>query len=173
MLYKFKNHKPIIDSNVFLAPGSKIIGNVNIKSGSSIWYNAVLRGDIAEISIGKNSNVQENSSLHVDHDAPLNIGDNVTIGHGVVLHGCTIKDNCLIGMGATILNNAVIGENSIIGAGALIPEGKEIPAGSLVVGVPGKVIRELSEENRENLIAHAEEYVKLAEEYQSAELVNR
>jgi len=172
MLYKINNQAPVIAENTFLAPGCKIIANVHIKTGSSIWYNSVLRGDLAEINIGENSNVQENCSLHVDHNAPLNIGDNVTVGHGVVLHGCTVKDNCLIGMGATILNDAIIGENSIIGAGALIPEGKEIPSGSLVLGVPGKVVRELSKEEINKISNNAEEYVRLAIMYQNIEIID-
>ncbi len=172
MLYKIDKQEPVIAENTFLAPGCMIIANVHIKTGSSIWYNSVLRGDLAEINIGENSNIQENCSLHVDHNAPLNIGDDVTVGHGVVLHGCTVKDNCLIGMGATILNNAIIGENSIIGAGALIPEGKEVPSGSLVLGVPGKVVRELSESEIAKLKLHAEEYTRLANFHQSIERID-
>ncbi len=172
MLYQFKEQSPEVSEDTFLAPGCKIIGDVTIKSGSSIWYNAVLRGDIAAINIGENSNIQENCSLHVDHNTPLNIGNNVTVGHGVVLHGCRIKDNCLIGMGATILNDALIGKNSIIGAGALIPEGKEIPPGSLVIGIPGKVIRELSETEINKLEDHAKDYANLADAHKDIQQID-
>ncbi|MFW5972267.1 MAG: gamma carbonic anhydrase family protein [Bacillota bacterium] len=171
MIYKYKDKEPNIAEDVFLAEGSKTIGEVTLKSGASVWYNAVLRADIAPIVVGKNSNIQENSSLHVDYDTPLIIGDNVTVGHGVVLHGCNIQDNCLIGMGATVLNNAVIGKNSVIGANALIPEGKEIPPNSLVVGVPGKVVRELSDSDIEKVINNARIYVGLAKEHQAIEKI--
>ena len=162
----YKN--PEIDKTAFIAPGAKIIGDVIIKKDASIWYNAVLRGDIDKITIGENTNIQENSSLHVDHNAPLEIGNNVTAGHGVILHGCKINDNCLIGMGATILNNAVIGKNSIIGANALVTEGKEIPPNSLIIGVPGKVIRELKPGEIEKIKNSAEHYIELARDHKQA-----
>lgn len=167
MLYPFAGEEPKIAEDVFLAPGCKIIGEVKIKEGASVWYNAVIRGDLAKIEIGQQSNIQENSSLHVDHDQELIIGDKVTIGHGAVIHSCAIKDNCLIGMGATILNGAVIGENSIIGANALITEGKKIPPGSLVIGVPGKVIKQLNNKQIKQLSQHAEDYAKLASKYKN------
>ena len=165
MLIEFKGKKPEIAADIFIAPGSQLIGEVVVKQKSSIWFNAVLRGDLAPIRIGEKTNIQENCSLHVDHDQPLNIGNQVTVGHGAILHSCQIEDNCLIGMGATILNGAVIGKNSIVGAGALIPENREIPPESLVVGLPGKVIRNLKEKEIKKLKEQAAEYYRLAREY--------
>ena len=165
MIHSFDGNKPEIKEDVFIAEGSKIIGNVVIKKGASIWFNTIIRGDIDSIKIGQNTNVQENSTLHIDKGIPLNIGDNVTIGHGAVLHGCTVNNNCIVGMGSTVLNNAEIGENTIIGAGALIPEGKEIPPGSLVLGVPGKVVRDLKEDEINKIKKSAEHYHQLARRY--------
>ena len=166
MIQTFDGNKPEIKENVFIAEGSKIIGDVVIEKGASIWFNTIIRGDIDSIKVGQNTNIQENSTLHIDKGISLSIGDNVTIGHGSVLHGCTVEDNCIVGMGATILNNAVIGENTIIGAGALVPEGKEIPSGSLVLGVPGKVVRELKEDEKNEIKESADHYQKLARRYQ-------
>ena len=165
MIHSFNGNKPEIKENVFIAEGSKVIGNVVIEQGASIWFNTIVRGDLDSIKINKNTNIQENSTLHVDQDIPLNIGKNVTVGHGAILHGCSIQDNCIIGMGATILNKAVIGKNTIIGAGALIPENKKIPAGSLVLGVPGKVIRELNDEEIKEIRESADHYQELASKY--------
>ncbi len=165
MIKKIRGKKPKIDNSVFIASGSKIIGNVTIKKKSSIWYNTVLRGDIAPITIGSMTNIQENCSLHIDHDCPLILEEGITVGHGVILHSCKIKNNCLIGMGSTILNNAIIGANSIIGAGALVTEEKEIPPYSLVMGVPGKVVRKLKEEEIEKIKKSAKGYFKLAQEH--------
>ncbi len=163
--YPYKDKNPRIAHNVFMAEGSRIIGDVTISEESSIWFNATIRGDIAKVSIGRKTNIQDNCVLHVDYGYPLTIGDSVTVGHGVILHGCTINDGTLIGMGATILNGAVIGEESIIGANALVTEGKEIPPRSLVVGIPAKVIRELTEEEISALYKSAEGYAKEAKEY--------
>ena len=144
-IYSLNGVSPVLpeDGDFWIAHDANVIGNVILNRGTSVWFGATLRGDNEEIIIGKGSNVQENSVLHTDLGFPLKIGENCTIGHKAMLHGCTINKNTLIGMGATILNGAIIGENCLIGAGALIPEGKEIPAGSLVMGVPGKVIKEL------------------------------
>ena len=165
MIYEFKGMKPEIADDVFTAPGSKIIGNITIKKGASIWYNTVVRGDIGSIIIGEKTNIQENASLHIDSGQPMKIGKNVTVGHGAILHGCEIENNCIIGMGATILNGAVIGEGSIIGAGALVAEGKTIPPGSLVVGVPGKIIKKLNKENIKQIQESAEHYYHTAQEH--------
>ena len=165
MIKKFNDIKPDIADDVFTAPGCQIIGNVTIKSKSSIWYNAVIRGDIDKIEIGIKTNIQENCSLHIDFETPLKINNDVTVGHGAILHGCTIKNNCLIGMGSTILNQAVIGKNSIIGAGALITEEKEIPPNSLVLGVPGKVVRKLKEKEIDKIKKSAEHYYQLAQKH--------
>ncbi|NLY53747.1 MAG: gamma carbonic anhydrase family protein [Firmicutes bacterium] len=154
-----------IHADTFIAPTADIVGDVTIGEGSSVWYHAVLRGDMAPIMIGKNSNIQDGCLLHVAEGFPLQIGNYVTAGHGAILHGCTVEDGVLIGMGAIVLDGAVIGSGSIIGAGAVIPEGKVIPPRSLVVGVPGKVIRELDEAKAQELIAHAEKYARLGREY--------
>ncbi len=150
-----------IHENTFVAPTAAVVGKVTIGTGSSVWYHAVLRGDMAPITIGDNSNIQDGCLLHVAADFPLQVGNYVTVGHGAILHGCTIEDGALIGMGAIVLDGAVIGEGSIIGAGALVAEGKVIPPRSLVVGLPGKVIRQLDEAKAAELIAHAEKYVQL------------
>lgn len=145
--------------NYWIAGNATVIGNVILKENASVWFNAVARGDNDPIIIGENSNVQDGSTLHTDHGAPLTIGRDVTIGHMAMLHGCTVGDETLIGIGSTILNHAVIGRNCIIGAHALIPEGKVIPDGSLVMGTPGKVVRELSEDQIALIRASAEVYV--------------
>ncbi|MFW5787735.1 MAG: gamma carbonic anhydrase family protein, partial [Halanaerobiales bacterium] len=151
MIYEMEGKEPRLEEEVFVADGSKIIGNVKIEYGASIWFNSVIRGDLGPIKIGSKTNIQENSTLHVDEGKPLTIGNYVTVGHGAILHGCTVKDNCLIGMGSTILNDAVVGENSIIGAGTLLPENKIIPPNSLVMGVPGRVRREITEKEIEEI----------------------
>lgn len=142
-LYSLGDLTPVCDADTWVAPDANVIGNVVLEAGASVWFGATLRGDNEEIRIGAGSNVQENSVFHTDRGFPLVIGTNCTIGHKVMLHGCTIGNNSLIGMGATVLNGAKIGDNCLIGAGALITEGKEIPDGSLVMGAPGKVVRQL------------------------------
>ncbi|OWZ83285.1 gamma carbonic anhydrase family protein [Natranaerobius trueperi] len=165
MIHKYEGYSPKISEDVFVATGAQIVGDVLIKNGASIWFNAVLRGDLEKVSIGQKTNIQDGCICHVDKDEPLIIADYVTVGHGAILHGCTVEKGALIGMGATVLNGAKIGENSIVAAGALVPEGKEIPPRSLVVGVPGKVIKELSEEEVKKLIDSAENYYKKAQKY--------
>ena len=157
----FKDILPKVNDNTFIAPGALVIGHVIMEEGSSVWHNAVLRGDVNSIYVGKNSNIQDCSVVHSETNYKTTIGNNVTIGHSAVIHGCTIEDNVLIGMNATVLNGAVIGEGSIVGANALIPQGKVIPANSLVVGVPGKVIKTVSNEEVEDLIKHANNYRQL------------
>ncbi len=125
MIYKYKDKIPDVEKAVFIAESADIIGEVKLGSNSNIWYNSTLRGDIAPVVVGDNTNIQDNSVLHVAHDLPCIVGSNVTVGHGVILHGTEVKDGCLIGMGAILLNNSVIGENSVVGAGALVTEGKE------------------------------------------------
>jgi len=143
MIYAIDGIVPEIDPDAWVAPGSTIIGQVRLLPGSSVWFGVTIRGDNEPIVLGAGSNIQENSVLHTDPGCPLTIGSGCTIGHKAMLHGCTIGDNSLIGMGATVLNRAVIGRNCLIGAGALITEGKVIPDGSLVMGAPGKVVRDL------------------------------
>lgn len=143
---------------VYLAEGAKIVGDVSIGEGSSVWYNAVIRGDSNPIVIGENTNIQDNAVLHVSHSHAMSIGDNVTIGHGAIVHGCTIGNNVLIGMGAIVLDGAVIEDNCIIGAGALITQGKLIPEGSLCFGNPAKVVREITKEEKKSILENANEY---------------
>ncbi|MEM8631580.1 MAG: gamma carbonic anhydrase family protein [Pseudomonadota bacterium] len=146
------------DGDVWIAPDAKVIGNIVIGSGASVWFGATLRGDNEPITIGEGTNVQENTVMHTDMGFPLTIGRDCTIGHKAMLHGCSIGDESLIGMGATVLNGAKIGKNCLIGAHALIPEGREIPDGSLVMGMPGKVVRNLDDAAIEGLRASAKHY---------------
>jgi len=144
-IYRLGNHIPQVDPTAWVAPGCHVIGDVVLEEKTSVWFGTTIRGDNEPITIGAGSNVQENAVLHTDMGFPITIGAGCTIGHKAMLHGCTIGENTLIGMGATVLNGAVIGKNCLIGAGALITEGKEIPDGVLVMGVPGKVVRELDD----------------------------
>ena len=158
MLYALDGVAPTVDPTAWIAPGTHVIGNTTVAADASVWFGTTIRGDNEPISIGAGSNVQENCVLHTDPGCPLTIGENCTIGHKAMLHGCTIGDNSLVGMGATILNGAVIGKNCLIGAGALITEGKVIPDGSLVMGVPGKVVRALDDAAIQGLTASALHY---------------
>ena len=143
MIYALDGVAPAIDPTAWVAPGSQIIGKVTVMADASVWFGVTIRGDNEPIIIGQGANVQENSVLHTDMGFPLTIGTGCTVGHKAMLHGCTIGDNSLIGMGATVLNGAVIGANCLIGAGALVTERKVIPDGSLVMGAPGRVVRQL------------------------------
>lgn len=167
MIRSFKTHQPRIASSAFVAETATIIGRVTLDEQSSVWYGAVLRGDECAITVGKGSNIQDNAVLHGNSaiGADVVIGEYVTVGHGAIIHGCRIGDETLIGMGATVLNGAVIGKRCVIGAGALIKENAVIPDGSLVVGVPGRIVRALSSEQAEGNRRLAEEYIALAEEY--------
>ncbi|MBJ3762943.1 gamma carbonic anhydrase family protein [Maribius pontilimi] len=167
MIYDLDGNTPLIDPDgtVWIAPDANIIGKVVLGSKASVWFCATLRGDNEEIRVGAGSNVQENCVLHTDMGFPLTIATNCTIGHKAMLHGCTIGDNSLIGMGATILNGAKIGRNCLIGAGALVTEGKEIPDGSLVMGAPGKVVRQLDDDAIAGLEASALHYQQNAARY--------
>lgn len=157
-LYALGTDRPTIDDDAWVAPDANLIGKVVLEAGSSVWFGSTLRGDNEVIHVGRGSNVQENCVFHTDMGFPLIIGTNCTIGHKVMLHGCTIGDNSLIGMGATVLNGARIGKNCLIGAGALITENKVIPDGSLVMGAPGKVIRQLDDKAIAALTASAVHY---------------
>lgn len=158
---------PQIGKNVFVAQGAILRGDVTLGEHSSVWFNAVIRAETASIVIGQNTNIQDNCVLHVDAGADVRIGNQVTIGHGAIVHGCTIGDNTLIGMGAVILNHAVIGKNCIIGAGALITQNMVIPDNSLVIGNPGKVKRDLTSEEIESITENARHYVEEAAHYRS------
>ena len=156
------NTQPTIDPEAFIAEGAVVRGDVRIERNASIWYNAVLRGDVDSIAVGEGSNIQDGCVVHVDRGCPVRIGRNVTVGHGAIVHGCTIGDGTLIGMGAIILNGAVIGEGCIVGAGALVTQGKHIPAGTLVVGSPARTARAVTPEEREHNLANAQLYVEEA-----------
>ncbi|WP_426031784.1 gamma carbonic anhydrase family protein [Cypionkella sp. TWP1-2-1b2] len=158
MIYALDGIAPQIDPSAWVADTAVLIGKVTLEADANIWFGAILRGDNEEIRIGRGSNIQENAVLHTDMGYPLTIAANCTIGHKAMLHGCTIGEGSLIGMGATVLNGAKIGKGCLIGAGALITEGKEIPDGSLVMGAPGKVVRQLDAEAQARLIKSAENY---------------
>jgi carbonic anhydrase/acetyltransferase-like protein (isoleucine patch superfamily) len=160
MLRPYQGIRPTIPASCYVDPSAQVIGDVTLGERSSIWMNAVVRGDVNSIRIGANSNVQDCAVLHgMRYVHAVHIGDFVTIGHNATVHGCTVHDACLIGMGATILNGAVIGEGSIIAAGALIPEGTIIPPNSLVAGVPGKLRRTLGPEDRDSILQYARNYL--------------
>ena len=166
-LYSLANRKPTLGHDAWIAPNATVIGDVRLGDNASVWWNAVLRGDNDTITIGANSNIQDGSVLHADEGVPLTIGANVTVGHLVMLHGCTIGDESLIGIKSVILNKAVIGRHCIIGANSLIPEGKVIPDRSLVMGSPGKVVRQLSDEEVALLRHAAQGYVDNARRYRA------
>ena len=149
-----------IDEQAVVFPGAVVQGDVTVGADSSIWYHAVVRGDVQSIVIGEGTNIQDGAILHVDRDASLHIGDKVTVGHGAILHGCTVEDHVLIGMGAIVMNHAVVGEGSIVGAGALVTQNMVIPRGSLVMGSPAKVRREVRPEELEASIRNAENYIR-------------
>ena len=161
----YKGVWPTIEDNVFIAPGAMVIGDVTIREGASIWYNTVIRGDTAPIVIGHRTNIQDNCTLHVDPDSPLTIGNECTIGHGAVVHGATLGDQVLVGMKAVVLNHAQVGSKTIIGACALVGEHKNIPEGVLILGIPAKYVRELTEAELEHIVTSAEGYHERALEH--------
>lgn len=174
MIHNFKNFTPKIGKNCWLAPSCDVIGDVEIGEDSSVWFGTVIRGDVHYIKIGARTSIQDLSMVHITHHkkadrsdgSPTIIGDDVTIGHRVMLHGCTIENACLIGMSATILDNAVIGKESIVGAGALVTKGKVFPPRSLILGSPAKAVRTLSDEEVKELYASAKRYVAFKNEYE-------
>ena len=168
MLYALGDDQPIVNNSSWVAPTAVLIGRVKLLKNSSVWWNAVLRGDNEWIEVGENSNVQDNAVLHTDPGAPLTIGSDVTVGHLAMLHGCTIEDGALIGMGATVLNGAVIGKGAVIGSNALIANGKIIPPYSLVMGQPGKIIKELTPEQSAEFQAGSARYVENWQRYQKS-----
>ena len=165
MIMPFKDKKPKIHPSAFVAPGAHVIGDVTIGAGSSIWYGAVLRGDINFIRIGKNTNIQDGSVLHVDYDRPCILKDGVIVGHQATVHACTVENSVLVGIGSRILNGAKIGAFSLIGAGALVRENAVIPQYSLVLGLPGKVVRKLTPKEAAEHLLRAKRYTALAKEY--------
>ena len=167
MFYDLKDKKPKNSGENWVAPNAVVIGDVTLEKNTSIWFNATLRGDIENIHIGEGSNVQDGSVLHTDPGCPLKIGKEVTVGHLVMLHGCTIGDNSLIGIGAVILNNAKIGKNCIIGAKALITEGMVVPDGSMVLGIPAKIKKELTLEEQAIPSLNAHHYIENYKRYKA------
>ncbi|MDI6846264.1 MAG: gamma carbonic anhydrase family protein [Candidatus Saccharicenans sp.] len=161
MTLEIKKDRAIIHPETFVADRAVIVGRVILKKGASVWYNAVLRADIADIVIGEYSNIQDNCVVHVDYDTPTILGDYVTVGHGAILHACKIGNNTLIGMGAIVLDRAIIPDNCLVAAGALVPPGKTFPEGSLILGSPAKVARTLTEEEIRHLRDHALSYYEL------------
>ncbi|MFI9628048.1 gamma carbonic anhydrase family protein [Streptomyces sp. NPDC052042] len=160
--------RPEVDADAFTAPTSVVVGEVTLEAGSSVWYHAVLRADCGPIVIGSDSNIQDNCSVHTDPGFPVTVGERVSVGHNAVLHGCTVEDDVLVGMGATVLNGAHIGAGSLIAAQALVPQGMRVPPGSLVAGVPAKVKRHVTEEEREGIRFNAAGYIELAKAHRRA-----
>jgi len=165
MIKNFKSKKPNLDNELYIAETAVVIGDVTLKKNTNIWFGAVLRGDEEPITIGENTNIQENCVIHVDRGNNVVIGDGCTIGHGAIIHGCSLKNNVLVGMGAIVLNGAKIGDNTIIGAGSLVTQNKEFEDGVLILGNPAKVIRKLEEEEIEGIKESALHYVELSKEF--------
>ncbi|MDP1654144.1 MAG: gamma carbonic anhydrase family protein [Rhodocyclaceae bacterium] len=165
-IYRVGEKTPQLAPSAWVAPNATIAGDVRLAENVSIWWNAVLRGDNDPITIGENTNIQDGSVLHTDEGIPLTLGRDITVGHLVMLHGCTVGDGSLIGIGSIVLNGAAIGKQCLIGAGTLIPEGKTIPDRSLVVGSPGRVVRELTNEDIARIAYSAQHYVQNAQRYQ-------
>ena len=163
----YGNHEPKVADTAFVAPNATLIGDVEIGPGAGVFYGAVVRGDRSPLRLGSDSNLQDNVSVHSDPGHPCTIGDRVSVGHGAVVHGCTLENEVLVGMNATVLNGAVIGTGSLIAAGAVVLEGTQVPPGSLVAGVPGKVRRELTDEERTAVRQNAEHYIELSREHRA------
>jgi carbonic anhydrase/acetyltransferase-like protein (isoleucine patch superfamily) len=166
-VYRLGEHTPRIHETAWVAESAEVIGRVELAEGASVWFGAIVRGDVEDIRIGRNSNVQDNSVLHADVGVPLQIGANVTVGHHVMLHGCTIGDGALIGIRAVVLNGAKIGRNCIVGAGSVVTEGKEFPDGTLILGTPAKVVRELTAEQITEMQHGAPHYVGNARRFRT------
>jgi len=166
-IYELDAGTPRLAETAWVADSAQVMGNVDLDDDASVWFGAVIRGDTEVIRIGKRSNIQDGSVMHADHGKPMTMGDNVTVGHKVMLHGCTIGDGSLIGIGAVVLNGAKIGKNCLVGAGALVTEGKEFPDGSMIVGSPAKVVRELSPEQIEGLRQSARNYIQNARRFKA------
>lgn len=165
MLFSYNGRKPSLSEDVFIAPGAKVIGDVTIGEESSVWFNTVLRGDEAPITIGNGCNIQDNCTCHLFEGFPLVLEDDVSVGHNAILHGCKVKKGALIGMGAIVLDGAEIGEGALIGANTLIPAGKKIPPNTMVLGSPGKVVRELNDKDKELIALTIETYKKKGKEF--------
>ena len=166
-IYQLDDLTPAIHETAWVADSAQVLGNVRLAEDSSIWFGVVIRGDMDAISVGRGTNIQDNSVLHADHGVPLTIGDNVSVGHQVMLHGCTIGDGSLIGIQAVILNGAKVGKNCLVGAGSLITEGKEFADNSMIFGSPAKAVRQLSAEQIEGLKMISDHYIENARRYRS------
>lgn len=166
-IYQLDSLIPSLHASAWVADDAQVIGNVTLAEDVSVWFGVVVRGDTESITVGKGSNIQDNSVLHADHGKPLVVGENVTVGHQAMLHGCSIGDNSLIGIQAVVLNGAKIGKNCLVGAGALVTEGKEFPDGSMILGSPAKVVRQLSAEQIESLKMSAQHYIDNARRYKT------
>lgn len=169
MIRKFQDKTPRIPGECFVAETASVIGDVTLGEGASVWYGAVVRADAEPITVGAGTNIQDCAVLHCDRGFPLVLGRDVTVGHSAIVHGATVRDRVMIGMHATVMNGSVIGEDSIIGAGALVTEGTVVPPGSLVLGVPGKVVRPVTEEQRQLIRWDAQHYRELAQEHKKEE----
>lgn len=166
-LYQLDNLTPTVHESAWVADSAQVLGNVHLAEDSSVWFGVVIRGDTDTIRVGRGTNIQDNSVLHADRGMPLTIGDNVTVGHQVMLHGCTIGEGSLIGIQAVVLNGAKIGKNCLVGAGSLVTEGKEFPDGSMILGSPAKAVKQLSPEQIEGLKMSAKHYVDNARRYKT------
>ena len=166
-LLPFRGQTPQLAVDAYVAPGAWLIGNVTLLPGASVWFNAVLRGDNTSITVGRISNLQDGVIVHVDADFPVHIGDEVTVGHAAIVHGATVERRVLVGMQSVILNGATVGKGSILGAGALVPEGRNIPPRSLVLGTPGRVVREVRDEEYASIVESARHYAELAQTYRT------
>jgi carbonic anhydrase/acetyltransferase-like protein (isoleucine patch superfamily) len=166
-VYKLGEHTPKIHDSAWIAASAEVIGRVTLAEGASVWFGAIVRGDVEDIRIGRNSNIQDNSVLHADSGQPLVIGENVTVGHQVMLHGCNVGDGALIGIRAVVLNGAQIGRNCIVGAGAVVTEGKSFPDGTLILGAPAKVVKEVSPEQIAGMKAGAAHYLENARRFRA------
>lgn len=155
----------VVGNPLFVAPNATVIGDVTLTAKVSIWFGAVVRGDKDRIVIGEGSNIQDNCVVHTSAGHPVIIGSNVSVGHGAILHGCTLSDRVLVGMGAVVLNGAVVGEDSVIGAGAVVTEDMVVPPGSVVVGVPGRILKQASDAQKQHIVKNAKAYIALASEY--------
>ena len=164
-VYQLDDHQPQIAPSAWVADSAQVMGAVTLEADASIWFGATVRGDTEHITVGEGSNIQDGSVLHADHGMPLKVGKHVTVGHMVMLHGCTIGDESLIGIGAVVLNGAKIGRNCLVGAGSLVTEGKEFPDGSMIMGTPAKVVRQLTPEQIEGLRRSALHYVENAHRF--------
>jgi carbonic anhydrase/acetyltransferase-like protein (isoleucine patch superfamily) len=166
-VYQLDDRIPKIDPSAWVAESGQVMGGVTLEANASVWFGATLRGDTEHITIGEGSNIQDGSVLHADYGTPLTVGKNVTVGHMVVLHGCTIGNESLIGIGAVVLNGAKIGKNCLVGAGSLVTEGKEFPDGSMIMGTPAKVVRQLTPEQIQGLRESAKRYIENAHRYKA------